>query len=77
MKDEALKRGINLEQLLGGKIKKPRKKVQPKYKNPDFDPTNDPEKDNSWTGIGRKPKWIVKYLETHDDLDDILIKKTA
>lgn len=45
---------------------KPRGKVAPKYKNPE-----DP--DQTWTGRGRKPLWVVAALESGKTLDDIAI----
>lgn len=43
-----------------------RGKVAPKYRNPD-----DPEL--TWTGRGRKPKWVEAHLESGGSLDGILI----
>lgn len=43
-----------------------RAKVAPKYRNP-----ANPEE--TWTGRGRKPKWVEAHLEAGGALDDILI----
>jgi DNA-binding protein H-NS len=43
-----------------------RAKVAPKYRNPD-------EPDLTWTGRGRKPKWVVAHLEKGGTLDEIAI----
>lgn len=48
-------------------VKKARKKVPPKYK----DPKN---KSNLWTGRGRKPKWVEEHLKKGGKLDALLIK---
>jgi len=42
-------------------------KVRPKYANPqDFEQT--------WTGRGRKPKWVESELENGKELGDLLIQ---
>jgi DNA-binding protein H-NS len=43
-----------------------RAKVAPKYRNPD-------DESMTWTGRGRKPKWVVAFLENGGSLDDIRI----
>lgn len=30
--------------------------------------------ENTWTGRGMKPKWVVKYLEGGGKLEDLLVK---
>lgn len=50
------------------KKKDDRTKVAPKYANP-----NAPEQ--TWTGRGRKPKWIEEHLAAGGKLEDIEIKK--
>ena len=69
LKALALAKGFSLEELLenykGKKVKKP---VAPKY----ADPAN-PE--NTWTGRGRKPKWLVIALESGCTAEDFAIKK--
>lgn len=55
---------FTLEEVLEAKaIRKP---VLPKYMM-----TNDPEL--TWTGRGRKPRWIVAYLEGGGSLEDLRI----
>ena len=57
--------GFNLEELTG--VKPIRSgTVAPKYANPD-DPTM------TWTGRGRKPRWINEHLAAGKELDDMLI----
>ncbi|MZR14268.1 H-NS histone family protein [Maritimibacter sp. DP07] len=50
------------------KKKDARTKVAPKFANP-----NAPEQ--TWTGRGRKPKWVEAHLEAGGTLEDIEIKK--
>ncbi|EHC71378.1 H-NS family nucleoid-associated regulatory protein [Enterobacter asburiae] len=30
---------------------------------------------NTWTGVGRRPKWLVELLEKGVDLDDLKIRE--
>lgn len=46
--------------------KKTRKKVAPKYANPE-------DKEKTWTGRGRQPLWVVAALESGKTMDDIKI----
>lgn len=63
--------GISVEELLATSSKKVNKaggqKAQPQYQNP---------KDTSqtWTGRGRKPKWIADALAGGKKLDDFRMK---
>ena len=41
-------------------------RTAPKYANPQ-DPTM------TWTGRGRKPRWVQESLESGKELDDLLI----
>jgi DNA-binding protein H-NS len=61
----AREHGFNLAELTGTK---PRRSgtVAPKYANP-----NDPTM--TWTGRGRKPRWVQENLEGGKQLDDLLI----
>jgi DNA-binding protein H-NS len=43
-----------------------RTKVAPKYRNPD-------DSNVTWTGRGRKPKWVEAHLEKGGKLEDIAI----
>ena len=49
---------------LGGSLKG--RKVAPKYRNPD-------NKQETWTGRGRQPKWVVAILKAGKKLEDIRI----
>ena len=53
------------EVVLGSKAVK-KSKVKPKYENPN-------NTEQTWTGRGRKPKWVEEALLSGADLDDLLI----
>lgn len=61
------KHGVKLEELKDAP-KKERKVSVPKakYKNPNSEET--------WSGRGRKPKWVVDQLAAGRELEDFLIK---
>lgn len=65
IEEAAREHGFNLSELTGGK---PRRTgtVAPKYANPQ-DPTM------TWTGRGRKPRWVQENLAEGKELDDMLI----
>lgn len=54
--------GLDVSELIGGKAPRKGKKVAVKYRNP-ADPTQ------TWTGRGRKPKWLVEALEKGGKLE--------
>lgn len=63
----ALTRGFTIAELFGSeKAKGSRGKVAPVYRDPE-----NPE--NTWTGRGRKPKWLVAALESGKSIDDFRI----
>ena len=57
--------GFNLADLTGGKQRRGGI-VAPKYANPE-DPTM------TWTGRGRKPRWVQEKLDSGRQLEDMLI----
>lgn len=71
--------GVSIDDLLGKapraakgprtarKVSKPRGKVAPKYRNP----ANAAE---TWTGRGRQPAWVAKFVASGKSLDALLIK---
>ncbi|WP_255471037.1 H-NS family nucleoid-associated regulatory protein [Paracoccus sp. M683] len=61
----AREHGFSLNELTGGKTRRAGT-VPPKYSNP-ADPTM------TWTGRGRKPRWVQESLERGKSLDDLLI----
>ena len=62
----ARKMGYSLAELTGMSGAKPRKAVAAKYANP-ADPSQ------TWTGRGRKPKWVEAALAEGKSLDDLAI----
>jgi DNA-binding protein H-NS len=62
----AKERGFSLSQLMDEVTIKPRKAVAPKYVNP-----ADPE--DTWSGRGRKPRWVSAALAEGKTLDDLAI----
>lgn len=62
----AKEHGFSLAQLLDEKAVKPRKTVAPKYANPE-------NPSETWSGRGRKPRWVVAALDAGKSLDDLLI----
>jgi DNA-binding protein H-NS len=59
--------GYSLKELLSdSNLMKSKTKAAPKYANP-----NDPSQ--TWTGRGRKPKWIVELLAAGKSLDEAAI----
>ncbi|MDO5703600.1 MAG: H-NS histone family protein [Paracoccus sp. (in: a-proteobacteria)] len=65
VEEAARTHGFNLAELTGGK---PRRSgtVAPKYANPE-DPTM------TWTGRGRKPRWVQDNLDSGKSMEDLLI----
>jgi len=51
----------------GGKARRPYPEVQPKYQNP-----ANPEE--TWSGRGKQPAWVVAKLKSGKKLDDLAIK---
>ena len=66
-KEAVAKHGFSLDELLG--TAKPSKKVPKaaKYAHPE-----NPEQ--TWSGMGRQPKWIKEELDAGKSLDRFLIK---
>ncbi len=50
------------------KSERKKKKYHPKYRNPE-----NPEQ--TWTGLGMKPRWVRALLEQGKTMDDLLINK--
>ena len=65
VEEAARQHGFNLAELTGAKTRRAGT-VAPKYANPD-DPTV------TWTGRGRKPRWITEYLAKGKSLEDLVI----
>lgn len=62
----ARQHGYTLEKVLSKAPVTVRKSVLPKYANP-------ADSDQTWTGRGRKPKWVVEALATGKTLEDLAI----
>lgn len=64
---KAKEMGFSLAELMGeGKAGGKRQKVAPKYAHPE-------NPSLTWTGRGRKPKWIEEALTSGKSLDDMAI----
>lgn len=61
-------KGFDMSDLFGDapKAAKERKPVAPKYRNP-------ADGSQTWSGRGRRPKWLEEALGTGGTLDDFLI----
>ena len=62
----ARERGLSLADLSSVAQKKTRKSAAPKYANP----ANPAE---TWTGRGRRPRWVVAAQDAGKSLDDLAI----
>ncbi len=62
----ARQHGYTLEKVLANTPVSARKPVAPKYANPE-------DSDQTWSGRGRKPKWVVDALAKGKSLEDLAI----
>jgi DNA-binding protein H-NS len=62
----ARERGFTIEQLVGQAVAGARKPATPKYANP-------ADRTQTWTGRGRKPRWVIEALDAGKSLDDLAI----
>lgn len=68
LEEHAKALGFKLEELISEKsTKKTKKPAQPKYQHP-----KNPSL--TWSGRGRKPKFVLEHLDNGGSLDDLLIK---
>ncbi len=58
--------GFKLEDLVGGKVKKPKANGVAKYAHPESPTT-------TWTGKGRKPAWVNEHLNAGKSLENLAI----
>ena len=58
--------GFTLEKVLSKSPVSPRKPVAPKYANP-------ADSSQTWSGRGRKPRWVVEALANGKSLNDLAI----
>jgi DNA-binding protein H-NS len=66
LEDTARKMGYSLAELTGLQAARKRKAVAPKYANP-------ADLTETWTGRGRKPRWVVAALDNGKTMDELLI----
>jgi DNA-binding protein H-NS len=66
MEELAKQSGFTFDEVVFTAKTKKVSKVKPKYANPD-------DADQTWTGRGRKPKWVESALADGKSLDDLLI----
>lgn len=62
----AREKGFSFEELASVSPKKKRKPVAPKYAHPE-------NPSITWSGRGRKPRWIIEALDAGKSLDDLAI----
>lgn len=62
----ARQHGFTFDQVMAKAPATGRKSVAPKYANP-------ADKSQTWTGRGRKPKWVVEALDKGKSLEDLSI----
>ena len=66
LEDRARELGFNLAELTGLVVKKARTAAVPKFRNP-------ANKEETWSGRGRKPGWYSALLTAGKTPDDLLI----
>ena len=66
VEEKAKALGFSLNELVGVTGVKKRKPAKPKYANP-------ADKSQTWTGRGRKPRWVEAALKAGKKLDDLAI----
>jgi DNA-binding protein H-NS len=66
MRALAQKRGLSIADVFGGARGSKGSKVAVKFRNPD-------NPDDTWTGRGRQPKWLVAALKKGAKIDDFAL----
>ena len=66
LEEAAREHGFNLAELTGAKPTRRGGAIAPKYANPQ-------DQTMTWTGRGRKPRWVQEYLDSGKALDDLLL----
>ena len=66
LEETARKHGYSLSELTGATGVRKRAPVAPKYANPD-------DRSQTWSGRGRKPRWMEAALKSGKSLDDVSI----
>ena len=67
LEQQAQALGFKLSELIDAAPGRKRQKNPPKYRNPE-------NPGMTWTGMGRKPKWVIDALNAGKSLDDLLIR---
>jgi DNA-binding protein H-NS len=62
--------GSGIEYGIVTRERRPYPKVQPKYRNPR-------NRDETWAGRGKQPRWLAAQLRSGKKLSDFLIRQTA
>ena len=58
--------GFSLDEIVGAKVARKRAPAKAKYANP-------ANRAETWTGRGRKPRWVEAALKSGKSLDDLAI----
>ncbi len=66
LEDVAKSLGYSLDELVSAKTVRKRAPAKPKYANP-------ANKSETWTGRGRRPRWVDAALKSGKTLDDLAI----
>ncbi len=66
LEDRAKALGFSLNELVDTKPARKRAPARPKYANP-------ADRSQTWTGRGRKPRWVEAALKSGRSLDDLAI----
>lgn len=66
LEEQAKSLGYSLTELVGASAPRKRKPAKPKYANP-------ANKSETWTGRGRRPRWVEAALKSGKTLDDLAI----
>lgn len=66
MEELAEQSGFTFDEVISGPKAGKKSKVKPKYVNPQ-------DAEQTWTGRGRKPKWVEFELAQGKSLEDLLI----
>jgi DNA-binding protein H-NS len=66
LEEKARALGFSLSELLGAAGGKQKRSVAPKYANP-------ANRSETWTGRGRKPRWVEAALKSGKSLADLAI----
>ncbi len=66
LEDKAKSLGFSLNELVGIKTTRKRAPAKPKYANPG-------NKSETWTGRGRRPRWVEAALKSGKSLEDMAI----